>query len=263
MASKKDSEVVDIIVKRYLRNESVRGLLHEDAPLPSAKTPAPTTNQSKNKQQSKPPVVNQPPSITFAPLLQRVGLPDIRMAAPKSTKWAKNITELLTKINANDTKTMAERYKNFHSELLQPRSIVPGCFYSFRYEAATVDAYDRFPMILALHSDSKGFLGMNFHYLPLPMRFALFEALMPLVIPIPVIQRSRIYMTYQQMMRRRLTGKLVTIKRYNFKQLRSGVVFISPLEWPVALAYPSETFINTNRVKVWAASQKASIGKSR
>lgn len=249
-----DNTVVDLLINRYLREgkENVRGLLHEQTP-PALNT----RDRSKALEKTTVGVEKQPdpPPISFVPMLERVGVTGVRAAAPKSTEWAKNIQELLTRIAAEDTEEFTKKYKNLKSQLLPARSIVAGCFYSFRYEAKTVNEYDRFPMIMALESDSTGFLGMNFHYLPLPMRFALFESMMPLIVPVPVIQRSRIYLTYQQLKRRQFIGKAVTIKRYNFAQLRSGVVFISPVEWPVALAYPSESFINTNRVQVWRKSQ--------
>lgn len=254
--------VLDLLTARYLRGTdapSVRGILHEQPPATAQTTPttgttanASTTAATTTEKDEPPP----PPPVTFVPLLERVGLPGVRRAAPNSIEWAKNITKLLTRIDPNDTERMTEKYKHFHSQILPPKSIVPGCFYTFRYEAQTINSFDRFPLIMALDSDQWGFFGMNFHYLPTNLRFALFEAMMPLTIPLPVVQRSRIYMTYQQLKRRNLIGKQATLKRYTFTGLRSGVVFIAPIEWAAAMAYPSETFINTNQVKVWAKSQK-------
>lgn len=249
--------VVDLLTARYLRGTeapSVRGLLHEQ-PQPSPSSTNATSNAvSTTPNKNEPP---PPPPVTFVPLLERVGLPGVRHAAPNATAWASNITKLLSRIDPSDTKRMTEKYKHFHSEILPPKSIVPGCFYTFRYEAQTVNSFDRFPLVLALDSDQWGFFGMNFHYLPTTLRFALFEAMMPLTIPLPVVQRSRIYMTYQQLKRRNLAGKQATLKRYTFTGLRSGVVFIAPIEWAVAMAYPSETFININRGQVWAKSMKS------
>jgi len=62
-------------------------------------------------------------------------------------------------------------------------------------------------------------------------------------------------MTYARLMRRRFIGKLPTIKRYSFQQIRGSVIFISPLEWAVALAYPSEQFIGSSVASVWARSR--------
>ena len=74
---------------------------------------------------------------------------------------------------------------------------------------------------------------------------------MPLIIPLPVRQLSLIRLTYKKLMLRRMIGKLPTLKRYSFSQFRSDAVFISPLEWAVALAYPSDKFIGTNNTRVW------------
>jgi hypothetical protein len=110
--------------------------------------------------------------------------------------------------------------------------------------------------MLALQKDANGVFGMNFHYLPIKLRFALFESMMPLIVPLPVQQLSLIRLTYKKLMLRRMIGKLPTLKRYSFSQFRSQAVFISPLEWAVALAYPSERFIGTTSTNVWSESRK-------
>ena len=234
--------MLDLIIARYLRGGvSPRGALHETVP---AKPPA-----------TKTPVTAKPlPAtlgVSFVPLMNKMGAVSTQRVSPQTIAWAQNITEVLGGIDPADQTDMLTRYGHVHSVTLAPRGIIPGFFYTFRYEAKTTDQYDRFPLMLALQRDTKGVFGMNFHYLPIKLRFALFESMMPLIIPLPVRQLSLIRLTYKKLMLRRMIGKLPTLKRYSFSQFRSDAVFISPLEWAVALAYPSDKFIGTNNTRVW------------
>ena len=50
----------------------------------------------------------------------------------------------------------------------------------FRYDpktAALLPYYDRFPLVMPIGAAKGGFLGINFHYLPIPMRMRLLETL--------------------------------------------------------------------------------------
>ena len=239
--------MLDLIIARYLRGGvSPRGALHETVPAKTAATETPVT--------TKP--LPATLGVSFVPLMNKIGAVPTQRVSTETIAWAQNITEILGGIDAADQTDMMTRYGHVHSVTLAPPSIIPGFFYTFRYQAKTTDQYDRYPLMLALQRDAKSVLGMNFHYLPIKLRFALFESMMPLIVPLPVKQLSLIRLTYKKLMLRRLAGKLPTLKRYSFSQFRSQVVFISPLEWAVALAYPSETFIGTSSTKVWIESRK-------
>ena len=83
----------------------------------------------------------------------------------------------------------------------------------------------------------------------------LFEALMPLMFPLPVNQLSRIYITYKKLLANsNYTGYGATIKRYNIKDFGSNAVFISPIEWGVAVAYPNSQFSGKTVNAVWQES---------
>ena len=239
--------MLDLIIARYLRGGvSPRGALHETVPANPPATKTPVT--------AKP--LPATLGVSFVPLLNKMGTVPTQRVLTETIAWAQNITEVLGGIDPADQTDMMTRYGHVHSVKMGPRSIIPGFFYTFRYQAKTTNQYDRFPLVLALHRDSNGFFGMNFHYLPINLRFALFESMMPLIVPLPVKQLSLIRLTYKNLMRRLLVGKLPTLKRYNFSQFQSEAVFISPLEWAVALAYPSETFMGTTNARVWIESRK-------
>ncbi len=239
--------MLDLIIARYLRGGvSPRGALHETVPANPPATKTPVT--------AKP--LPATLGVSFVPLLNKMGTVPTQRVLTETIAWAQNITEVLGGIDPADQTDMMTRYGHVHSVKMGPRSIIPGFFYTFRYQAKTTNQYDRYPLVLALHKDTDGIFGMNFHYLPMKLRFALFESMMPLIVPLPVRQLSLIRLTYKKLMRRRLAGKLPTLKRYSFSQFRSDAVFISPLEWAVALAYPSDMFVGTTSVRVWTESLK-------
>lgn len=238
--------LLDVLIEQYLRQSkntpSLRGQLHETPP--GAVTTASTGNTLPSTL-----------GVSFIPLENKIGARAMNVASPDTILWAKNTTYILGRITAEDQDALVQKYQKFKSMIVSPRAIIPGMFYTFQYQAKTTPVYDRFPLVLPLMKDADGILGMNFHYLPPKMRFALFESMMPLIAPLPVSQLSLIRMTYARLMRRRFIGKLPTIKRYSFQQIRGSVIFISPLEWAVALAYPSEQFVGSSVASVWARSR--------
>lgn len=241
------ANMLDLIIARYLRGGvNARGALHESVP---PDTPAATAPATAN-------TLPATLGVSFVPLTNQIGSSPITQVADSSVVWAQHITEILGDIKGSDQSDIVAKYGKMTSMLIEPRGIVPGFFYTFRYEAKTVDAWDRYPLVLALKKDHKGVFGMNFHYLPLKLRFALFEAMMPLIVPLPVQQMSLIYLTYEKLKRRRMVGKFPTLKRYSFPQIKGQAVFISPLEWAVALAYPSERFMHTTPTRVWSQSRQ-------
>lgn len=241
---------LDLIISHYLRggraDKTLRGALHESTPPPANVATVTPAGVSP---------LPQTLGVSFIPLSNAVGTSPVQPASTQAIAWARNITEVLGGIDPDDQQDVVSRYGHIQSSLVEPRSMLPGFFYTFRYEAKTIDHYDRYPLMLALNKTPGGIFGMNFHYLPMKLRFALFESMMPLILPLPVIQLSRIYLTYKQLSRRRLVGTKPTFKQYSYAQFKSRVVFISPLEWAVAMAYPSERFMNTSSAQVWSESR--------
>lgn len=194
------------------------------------------------------------PSLTFVPLLKQLGAIANQRTPAGVAAWVKTVTYLLGRVDENDQRQVMQKYEKLKSFTVSPLQILPGFLYTFHYEARS-NRFDRFPLILVLKKDKSSILGLNFHYLPLVWRFALFEALMPLIAPLPVSQLSRILTTYQRLS----TGTKYyywesTVKRYTVKQIQSRAVFIAPIEWAAAMAYPSDMFIRTTRNTIYTES---------
>lgn len=247
------NNVLSVIIERFLKNPNntptqgeLRGLLHSRIPNLKPRT---------MRQGPMPTLPMHPAGVSFLPLMGRVGARAARAPSPAATIWAQNTATLLGRLDQGDQVHILNEYRNVRSMTTTSGNIARGLLYTYRYEAKTVPWWDRYPLILCLEKKPPYMLGLNFHYLPIGFRFALFEALMPLVAPIPVDQLSRIYIVYRRLAAdARYRAFRPALKKYRLDRIRSSVVMISPIEWPVALAYPSQQWVNTTDQQVWTNS---------
>lgn len=101
--------------------------------------------------------------------------------------------------------------------------------------------YDRFPLIFPVEFYSDGFLGINFHYLPLPARARLLDKLGKFANNENYDGSTRF---------RRMSWKAISnipevkpcVKRYLFTQVRSPFRVISSEEMPIAIFLPVSRF---------------------
>ena len=245
------SPVLDLFIARYLSTPSAafsstsfRGLISKASPIVSKAT----TNSLLRG------LPSSPLGASFVVAERSMGNFATERATNDAILWAKLTTTLLGKITLEDQDAALQRYGNIKSQVIPYSNIYPGLFYTFKYKAEA-DVYDKWPLTLVLSRDKDSMLGLNFHYLPYKFRFALFEALMPLITPIPVTQLSIINIAYQQLLgKAKFQGYRPTIKRYNFKRIESQVVFIAPIEWAIAMAYPNHSFVGKNVTNIWQES---------
>lgn len=123
-----------------------------------------------------------------------------------------------------------------------------GNMYMYAYHAKTdkqLPTWDKFPMMMVINKYKDGWLGINFHYLPLPQRYALMAAMMKVVKPVSQIwEKERLKISYgilQGVAKSKLYEP--TIKRYLYGQVRSPFSYIDPDEWRIALAMPTQKFV--------------------
>jgi len=247
------SNVLNLFIQQYLRHprspfsaSTYRGLLHTAIPPVEQETASQILRR----------LPNSPLVATFIPAVRRLGNVPSGDATAQTVLWAQFTTALLSKIAPQDQDRIIRRYGKMHSMSIAPRSITPGLFYTYRYNAAAED-HDQYPLTLVLDRDQDSMLGMNFHYLPYRLRFALFEALMPLIVPIPVSQLSLINIVYQDLVSYgQFRNHKPTIKRYKLNRIQGQAVFISPIEWAVAMAYPNHSFVGKRVQEVWSDGEK-------
>jgi hypothetical protein len=166
----------------------------------------------------------------------------------------------------------AQEYKRYRGEVGLMRSdtnrltkrIRPGNLYMYFYDAKTKEDlpyWDRFPMVFPFRVQSDRFWGINLHYLPLPYRAKLMDAL----------YQTRNNSRYDETTRLRISYQILKsaskfrffepcVKQYLFTQMKSQFFYIQPEEWDVALFLPLERFQKKTKTQVFAESRKTLAG---
>lgn len=133
-----------------------------------------------------------------------------------------------------------------------------GEFSFFYYDPKTkadLPYYDTFPLVMPMEMYNDGFLGLNFHYLPLAFRAKLMDALYTISSDKRFDDKTKIKAKYQLL--KSLTKFRFfrpCVKRYLYSHVRSHFFYIEPKEWDIALFLPWQNFKKASQSKVWADS---------
>jgi hypothetical protein len=140
-----------------------------------------------------------------------------------------------------------------------------GRMYFFMYDAKhkdTLPYYDKFPLIFPVGKADKGFYGLNMHYLPLPLRAQLMDALYEVTNNDRYDETTKLKISYGILKSAENMNMFKpTFKRYLSSQVRSKFIEVYPSEWDIALWLASEQFIGASKTSVWADSKKIIAGK--
>ena len=129
------------------------------------------------------------------------------------------------------------------------------CFYYDPKTKADLPYYDVFPLTLVLERYNDGFLGLNFHYLPLRYRLAFMSKLLDFATYDSKNDIQRLRVTYDILSAsKRLKEFKPCIKRYLTNQIQSRMLAIQPNEWDVAAFLPIQQFKGARANKVWQES---------
>jgi hypothetical protein len=132
-----------------------------------------------------------------------------------------------------------------------------GSMFLFQYDAKykeTLPYWDMFPLVFPIEMDSKGFLGINLHYLPPTLRASLFDGLTR-------FKSNRkgqdLAINYQILTKySSLSYFRPCVKRYLYGHVKSKFMYIEPEEWPIAIFLPLQKFQKASAGKVYADSRK-------
>lgn len=120
--------------------------------------------------------------------------------------------------------------------------------------------FDRFPLIFKVGPAPKGFYGINFHYLPLPLRARLMDALYNITNNDKFDETTKLKLSYGVL---KSTTKMrffkPTFKHYLNNHVRSRFMTIASSEWDIALFLPVAQFEKKSQFEVWRES-RASLG---
>ena len=118
---------------------------------------------------------------------------------------------------------------------------------------AKLPYYDTFPLVLPLEGYSDGFLGINFHYLPIPLRIRLLDRLVDFSNDTDFDEQTRLIVEYQTVKKIRLVKP--TIHKYLAGQVKSQFRRIDADEFMIATLLPVQRFKKASANEVWKDSR--------
>ena len=126
-------------------------------------------------------------------------------------------------------------------------------FYDPKFKK-TLPYYDTFPLVLPLERYSDGFLGINFHYLPIPLRVKLLDRLVDYTNSEKFEETTtRMVVDYNRLKNIRLIRP--TIHKYLSGYTKSQFRRIDADEWAIATLMPVQRFKKATDKEVWRESR--------
>ena len=172
---------------------------------------------------------------------------DATKDAPKSINWYRDKIREFGKPGALDLIRDGRR-------LGKPSPFNLNMFvYDPKYKK-TLPYYDTFPLVLPLESYSDGFLGLNFHYLPIPLRVRLLDKLNSIPEGNEYSSADKLRVSYA-----RASGipmAKAVVKRYLYGHLKSQIRVVTPEEWVIAVLLPVQRFKKASTSKVYNETKK-------
>lgn len=198
-------------------------------------------------------------AYVFDRVLQKAARAGVSPSVKRESRdWFRNQAKSLT--------VSPTRMIRSNRERLTDKPLI-GRMYLFQYDPknkATLPYYDRFPLVIPIGSGrtsgfaSAGgsFLGINLHYLPLPLRARLMDALYDVSTTKDINEETRLRISYnilQQASKYRFFKPC--IKRYLVSQVQTKFFYIEPTEWEMALFLPLDRFVGANKSRIYRDSR--------
>ena len=165
---------------------------------------------------------------------------------PKSTAWYREkIKEFGTPSSLDLIRDGKRNNKPFYGKLSM-----------FMYDPKfkkTLPYYDTFPLVLPLEMYSDGFLGINLHYLPIPLRIKLLDRLVDYSNNTAFDYTTKLIVDYQKLKSVKLIKP--TIHKYLAGQTKSQFRRIDADEFTIATLLPVQRFKKAKATEVWADSR--------
>lgn len=167
--------------------------------------------------------------------------------------WFRNTAKNIN--NVNRTRLMTD--KNNQVNTITANSI--GKMYMFFYDPKTKETlpfYDIFPLVFPIELYNDGFLGINLHYLPPPLRAKLMDALYTTASNNKYNDTTKLQISYDTLRSAaRFSYFKPCIKRYLFSHVGGNFLNVQPENWDTALMLPTERFVGANKDSVWKDSK--------
>ena len=165
---------------------------------------------------------------------------------PKSTQWYRDkIKEFgapkalqLIRDGKRDTRPFYGRLNMF--------------FYDPKHKK-TLPYYDTFPLVLPLEMYNDGFLGINLHYLPIPLRIKLLDGLVDYSNNTEFDETTKLVVDYKKLKHIKLIKP--TIHKYLAGYTKSDFRRIDADEFTIATLLPVQRFKKATAKEVWSESR--------
>ena len=171
---------------------------------------------------------------------------DAAKGRPKSTAWYREKIREFGQPGAMDLIRDGKRNnKPFYGKLNM-------FFYDPKHKK-TLPYYDTFPLVLPLEKYPDGFLGINMHYLPIPLRIKLLDRLVDYSNNTKFDETTELMVDYNKLKKIRLIRP--TIHRYLSGYTKSQFRRIDADEFTIATLLPVHRFKKESASYVWAESR--------
>jgi len=165
---------------------------------------------------------------------------------PRSTQWYRDKIKEFGKPGALDLIRDGKRdTKPFYGKLNM-------FFYDPKWKKK-LPYYDTFPLVLPLETYSDGFLGINMHYLPIPLRIKLLDRLVDYSNNTKFDESTRLVVDYSKLKNIRLIKP--TIHKYLRGHTKSQFRRIDADEFTIATLLPVQRFKKASDKEVWKESR--------
>ena len=165
---------------------------------------------------------------------------------PRSTQWYRDKIKEFGKPGAMDLIRDGKRdTKPFYGKLNM-------FFYDPKHKKK-LPYYDTFPLVLPLENYPDGFLGINMHYLPIPLRVKLLDRLVDFSNKTKFDESTRLVVDYSKLKNIKLIKP--TIHRYLAGQMKSQIRRIDADEFTIATLLPVQRFKKESDKRVWSDSR--------
>ena len=168
------------------------------------------------------------------------------MDRPRSTDWYKNkIKEFGTPSALDLIRDGKQATRPFFGRLNM-------FIYDPKFKK-TLPYYDTFPLVLPIENYPDGFLGVNLHYLPIPLRIRLLDRLVDFSNNTKFDESTKLIANYKKLKNVRLVRP--TIHKYLAGQVKSRFRRIDADEFIIAALLPVQRFRKASDRAVWSDSR--------
>ena len=172
---------------------------------------------------------------------------DASKGRPKSTEWYKDKIKEFGKPGAQNLIRDGKRSSiPFYGRLNM-------FFYDPKWKKK-LPYYDTFPLVLPIEKYPDGFLGINMHYLPIPLRIRLLDRLVDFSNNTKFDESTKLIVNYSKLKNVRLIKP--TLHRYLAGHTKSQFRRIDADEFTIATLLPVQRFKKASETQVWADSRK-------